>query len=274
MRRLVSYALVAVLALSGCTASASQSPKAKPRSATGAGAEAGGGRRGGKAEQPERAPVVMVLGDSYTAGIDATPPEATYAAETARRLGWQIIIAGHRGTGFVAPGRIGKSFSMLYEEELAWRPAPDMVMVVGGHNDWGHDPLLVAAYARELLTKIRTRWPDAAVVLTGPMWGGDPPPASLRVRDALKGVASELGLPFIDPLGERWITGGVRRKSGNARLYIRRDGIHPNPAGNRYFADRLVADLRRLGLDQPHPPRGRPAASPRDNERAGAYQGP
>jgi lysophospholipase L1-like esterase len=256
MRRLVSYALAAVLTLSGCTASASQSPKAEPRRTAGTAAAAGTGMQGEKPGRPEKAPVVMVLGDSYTAGIDATLPEDTYAAETARRLGWQIIIAGYRGTGFIAPGRIGKSFSMLYEEELAWRPAPDMVMVVGGHNDWRQDPLLVAAYARELLTKIRARWPDTTVVLTGPMWGGDPPPAGLRVRDALKGVASELGLTFIDPLGERWITGNIHRKSGNARLYIRGDGVHPNPAGNRYFADRLVADLRRLGLDQPHLPRG------------------
>jgi lysophospholipase L1-like esterase len=255
MRRLVPYALAAVLALSGCAASASPSPKAKAGRTTGVGADADGGGRAGKPGRPEGAPVVMVLGDSYTVGIKATPPEATYAAETARRLGWQIIIAGYAGTGFVAPGRVGKSFSMSYEEELAWRPAPDMVMVVGGHNDRGQDPLMVAAYARELLTKIRTRWPHTTVVLTGPMWGGDPPPAGLEIRDALKDVASELRLPFIDPLAERWITGDIHHQRGNAGLYIRADGIHPNPAGNRYFADRLVADLRRLGLDQPHLPR-------------------
>src|SRR5262245_37475607 len=87
---------------------------------------------------PSRIPVVVVLGDSYTTGAYDTEPESTYASETARLLGWQLIIAGHSGTGFVAPGRIGKTFSLLFDQQLSWRPAPDMLIVSGGHNDWPH----------------------------------------------------------------------------------------------------------------------------------------
>jgi lysophospholipase L1-like esterase len=239
MRRLVSYFLAGVLALSGCTASASDARTRPLRAAP-------------KTHRPAPAPVVMVLGDSYTAGIAATPPEETYAAETARTLGWQIIIAGYGGTGFATPGRVRKTFSTSYEEKLAWRPAPDMVMVAGGHNDWNQPPDLVAGTARQLLMKIRQRWPATELVVTGPMWGGDAPPRALRIRDALKGVAAELRLPFIDPIEERWVTGNRGRRTGTAKLYILADGIHPNPAGNRHFADRLITDLRRLGLDRPH----------------------
>ena len=152
MRRLISYAaLVATLALSGCAAAASQSPKGQLRTT------AQGSSDAEVTETPEparsaAAPVVMVLGDSYTAGIDGVPPESTYVAEAARKLGWQIIIAGYRGTGFVAKGHIGKAFSTLFDAELSWRPAPDMVMVSGGHNDWPYDPRLVAAAARSLIT--------------------------------------------------------------------------------------------------------------------------
>lgn len=256
MRRLVSYALVATLAVSGCSAAASQPPKGQARATKAQGAGEADTTATPEPQRAPAAPVVMVLGDSYTAGIDGTPPEATYVAEAARRLGWQIIISGYRGTGFVAKGRVGKAFATLYEAELAWRPTPDMVMVSGGHNDYSYDPRLVGAAARRLLTAVQQRWPDTQLILTGPMWGGDPTPAALRVRNALKQVATELGIPFIDPLAERWITGNVRRRTGTAARYIRPDGVHPNAAGNRYLAGRLVADLRRLGLDQPVLPVG------------------
>jgi lysophospholipase L1-like esterase len=256
MRRLVSYALVAILALSGCAAAASQSPKGQLRATQAPGSGDAEVTETPEPTRPAAAPVVMVLGDSYTAGIDGVPPESTYVAEAARTLGWQIVIAGYRGTGFVAKGRIGKTFSALYDAELSWRPAPDMVMVSGGHNDWPYDPRLVAAAAQGLLTTMQKRWPETQLVLTGPLWGGDPSPAALRVRDALKQVASAMGIPFIDPLRERWITGSLRHHTGTAAHYIRPDGVHPNAAGNRYLAGRLVADLRRLGLDRPVLPSG------------------
>src|SRR5262245_38208305 len=83
--------------------------------------------------QPPRAPVVMFLGDSYTTGRLGEIPERTYAAQTARALGWQVIIGGYRGTGFVARGHVGKAFGALFDEQLAWRPAPDLLIVSGGH---------------------------------------------------------------------------------------------------------------------------------------------
>jgi lysophospholipase L1-like esterase len=83
------------------------------------------------------------------------------------------------------------------------------------------------------------------------MWGGDPVPAVEVVRDALAGVAVERHIPFVDPLRERWITGDRRLGTGNAPAYILPDRVHPNPAGARYIASRLVADLRQLRLTTP-----------------------
>ncbi|WP_051713112.1 SGNH/GDSL hydrolase family protein [Spirillospora albida] len=210
-----------------------------------------GGRGTALAEPVHRAPVVFFLGDSYTMGIRGITPERAYAAEAARTLGWQIVLAGHAGTGFVGTGLTRRNFGMLFDEQLAWRPTPDMVVFSGGHNDVWYAPRLAGRNARTLLTRAHQRWPKAQLLLIGPMWGGDPGPKSLRVRDELRIVAAELGIPFIDPLAERWITGNVRKRTGNAVRYIRRDGTHPNPAGNRYIADRLVADLRDLGLARP-----------------------
>jgi lysophospholipase L1-like esterase len=239
VRRKISYGL-AVLALAGCSTSASKDPNTEV-AATPA------------ATQPVKAPVVMMLGDSYTAGIPGVPPESTYAGAIARKLGWQVIIAGHAGTGFVSKGSIGMNFGQLYNEQLSWRPAPDMVIVVGGHNDANQKKPLrgLSEAATKLLVDIQTRWPGVPLVLVGPMWGGDPIPKALLVRDALAQVAATQKVPFIDPLREMWITGDRTKHTGNANLYIRRDKTHPNAAGNSYFADRLILSLKPLGLDKP-----------------------
>lgn len=247
MRRLVIVALATVLVIGIGTVAAST-----PRGER--------GRSSADATGP-RAPVVFVLGDSYTMGIYRIKPEETYAADTARTLGWQIIFSGHSGIGFVETGRVGKTFTTFFDEQLAWRPEPDMVVVSGGHNDWKYPPEEVGEAALALLNSIKSRWPKAHLLLMGPLWGGDPPAKPLAIRDALKQSADALTVPFVDPLQEKWITGNVRRGQGNAAEYIRPDGIHPNPEGNAYIADRFVASLRSLGLD--HPQRGRRPTSKR-----------
>jgi lysophospholipase L1-like esterase len=202
--------------------------------------------------RPVRAPVVMFLGDSYTTGRLGQIPELTYAADTARTLRWQVIIGGYRGTGFVAEGPVHKNFHALFDEQLAWRPAPDLVIVSGGHNDRYRPPQPVAVAATALLTTIRRTWTGTRLLLIGPMWGdGRPTRAVVGVRDTLSEVAARQHVPFVDPLREQWITGDRRTGTGNAGLYILSDGVHPNSEGARYIAGRLVADLRRLGLASP-----------------------
>jgi lysophospholipase L1-like esterase len=193
----------------------------------------------------------MFLGDSYTTGHFGQIPETTYAADTARTLGWQVIIGGYRGTGFVAQGHIHKNFADLFAEQLAWRPEPDLVIVSGGHNDREHSPASVALAARKLLRTIRETWSGSRLLLVGPMWGGDPTQTVEGIRDALAGVASEQHIPFVDPLRERWITGDRVQGTGNAPNYILQDGIHPTTAGAHYIAGRFVADLRALKLAKP-----------------------
>lgn len=247
MPRLVSCALTALLLvpLTACSSEGGAASRGKAGDQSARNGQASGDR-------PAQAPVVFMLGDSYTVGIKSVPPEQTYAGETARRLGWQVVIAGQSGTGFVVRGKARRDFAMMYDAELAWRPTPDMVVISGGHNDKSAPPSAVAGAASQLLTRIRARWPQTHVVLVGPLWGGDPPPEALRTRDALRSVAGVLGLPFVDPLQERWITGHIARpKSGNAPIFILKDGTHPNPAGNRHIAERLMATLRVLGLDRP-----------------------
>ncbi|XRQ04129.1 SGNH/GDSL hydrolase family protein [Actinomadura welshii] len=237
--------LVAVLAATGCSPFGGSVHRSAAADAP--------GRAGGKDAAPERRDtpsVVMFLGDSYTVGDGRPRPETTYASATARLLGWQVVVGGRSGTGFVVKRR--DAFLGLFESQLGWRPAPDMLIVSGGHNDFRIPAPQVAAAAHLLLERARQRWPRTHIVLMGPIWGtGTPPQGAIAVRDALRNLAGQLGVPFVDPIGERWITGDPRTGAGNAPQYIKLDRTHPNDAGHRYLATRLVADLRRLGLDQP-----------------------
>ncbi|TDE28163.1 hypothetical protein E1295_42720, partial [Nonomuraea mesophila] len=52
-------------------------------------------------------PVVMFVGDSFTVGSGPVPRWETYAAQAARLLGWQPVIAGAGGTGYLSEGRVG-----------------------------------------------------------------------------------------------------------------------------------------------------------------------
>ncbi|MEV4257614.1 SGNH/GDSL hydrolase family protein [Spirillospora sp. NPDC049652] len=198
------------------------------------------------------APVVMFLGDSYTVGEKGVQPETTYAAATARLLGWQVIVGGRSGTGFVNPGAKNNPFGKLFEDQLGWRPAPALLIVSGGHNDAKFPPAQASDGALALLQKVRARWPRTRIVLVGPLWGSDHPSAgALAVRDGLRTVAGQFKVPFIDPLAERWITGDRDEGTGNAPRFVKPDRVHPTPDGHRYLATRLAEDLRKAGLAHP-----------------------
>ncbi|WP_106397328.1 SGNH/GDSL hydrolase family protein [Actinocorallia populi] len=239
MRRKLTCGLTALALLTGCSASPAAGPESPPATSS--------------TPQTQRAPVVMFLGDSYTAGTGKVSPERTYAGDLARKLGWQAIIGGWPGTGFLARGRVGKDFTRLFADQLAWRPAPDLVIVAGGHNDANRKHPLngLNDAVWQLVNGIKERWPGVPLVLVGPMWGGTPTKPALAVRDVMRTVAGQLQVPFVDPLAEKWITGDVSRGTGNADLYIRRDEVHPNETGNAYFADKMLAALTRLGMDKP-----------------------
>ncbi|TDC84151.1 SGNH/GDSL hydrolase family protein [Actinomadura sp. 7K507] len=235
--------LAAVLAATGCSPFEGSVHRSAAADSPG---------KGGEGEPRDTPSVVMFLGDSYTVGDGRVQPEATYASATARLLGWQVVVGGRAGSGFVVRGRGQQAFLALFESQLGWRPAPDMLIVSGGHNDWQIPPQQVAAAAHVLLERVRQRWPGTHIVLMGPIWGtGTPPQGAIAVRDALKNLTGQLGVPFVDPIGERWVTGNPLTGVGNAPQYIKKDRTHPNPVGHRYVATRLAGDLKRMGIAQP-----------------------
>ncbi|WP_162794609.1 SGNH/GDSL hydrolase family protein [Nonomuraea lactucae] len=181
---------------------------------------------------------MMVVGDSFTVGSGPVPRWRAYACEAARLMGWQPVVAGAGGTGFLNAGRAGRTFRQSFEAELAWRPAPDVLVVSGGHNDHRWPAAQVGQAAGELVRHARSRWPRTRIVLVGPIWLEDAPPKAHRIRDALGEAARREGVEFLDPMGQRWVT-------GSRSEVVLPDGVHPTPAGHARLARWLAAALRR-----------------------------
>jgi acyl-CoA thioesterase I len=183
-----------------------------------------------------RAPVMMFLGDSFTVGSGPVSPWRTYAAESARLLGWQPIIAGAGGTGYLNAGRVGRTFRRSFEAELAWRPAPDLLVISGGHNDHRWSAAEIARAASDLVAEVRARWPHTRIVMVGPIWLIDTPKKAYEVRDALAQAAGRAGVPFLDPMRQRWPS-----------EMILPDGVHPTFTGHERLAGWLAGALRHQG---------------------------
>jgi lysophospholipase L1-like esterase len=194
------------------------------------------------------APEAAILGDSYTAGANASPGRG-YAERLARAMNWRHAdIRGLPGAGYARPSVSGRHLLGVAKRVVHRRPA--VVVVVMGHNDWRVAPFVVEHDARRTLALLRRRLPGSRIVVVGPIWqSGDPAPRVVATRDAIRRAARRVGgVAWIDPLAERWFTGDKRRHTGNAAHYISADDNHPNDAGHAHIAKMLLRDLVALGI--------------------------
>ncbi|WP_158578459.1 SGNH/GDSL hydrolase family protein [Spongiactinospora rosea] len=208
-----------------------------------------------------RAPVVMAVGDSFTVGSGPVRSWNTYLAAAARQLGWQPVIAGAAGTGYLNRGKAGRNFLASFTEELSWRPAPDMLIVSGGHNDRRWAPARIEAACHRLLVTVKKQWPRTRVIVVGPIWMTAPPSWSKGVKNAVSSAARRAKAPFLDPLpelatmidqpGEPRAVDEVaehpQARSGGSELVLP-DGVHPTLLGHRRLGKWLVDALRAMPL--------------------------
>ncbi|MBI4912375.1 MAG: hypothetical protein HY823_06530 [Acidobacteria bacterium] len=161
---------------------------------------------------------------------------------------------------------------------------PDLVVLAFGTNEVGYYNIPGPAYAadyRELVRRIREALPRASILVMGPMDRGERRPEGgvgsmpnlLRIVEAQKRIAADLGLAFFDTFramgGEgaagRWYQASPRLMTG--------DFTHPTRAGADRIAALLVDALTRKyqawrGEVEPVPgreaprPTGPPPASP------------
>ncbi len=188
-------------------------------------------------------PRMLVFGDSWTYGSAASDPTLGYAYVLGRDLGWETVVDGVRGSGYLKPGIDGGSFG---ERIAALDPAlrPDLVIVEGSIND----RRLPAAGYREAVDAawddLAARFPQARVVILGPAPQVLPvEAATARIDDDLAALAAARGWWYISPIREAWITA-----DNYARVIDSSDlgRDHPSTEGHAYLAERVGEALTAL----------------------------
>lgn len=216
--RVALLALGAVL-LTACTAPAGPSP-------------APGGDLG-----PE-APLAAFYGDSYTLGTGATDPANRWSSIICADRGWREFNPSVNGLGFVNNRSAASDLPALIVEQR-----PDLVVVTMGLNDnfsYARGADRIRQAIDDDLDRLARELPDARIVVVEPFWYTDERPESVEliigwVRDAAERIGAD------------WVPGASRWLEGHPE-WMAADGLHPNDDGYAELAQRMDAELARLGL--------------------------
>lgn len=183
------------------------------------------------AEAPQTA---LFIGDSYTAG--AGGDGTRWTALASEQLGWVEVNEGRGGTGYVqsaGPEGCGLEYCPTYAEVIgAVETDPNVVVISGGRNDGA--PENYASSVVAVIEAAKSRWPEARIIVTSPLWDDDPTPDWFPATvDAVRSAAEATGVEFAD-LGQPL--------AGRADL-LSPDSIHPNPAGYEAITAAFVAAI-------------------------------
>lgn len=181
-------------------------------------------------------PRVLVFGDSWVYGSAAIEPTLGFAYVAGADLGWDVVVDGVRGSGYLKPGLDGPAYG---ERITALDPAldPDLVIIEGSINDRrlypdGYREAVTAAW-----DALAATYPDAAIVVLGPAPQVLPVQKSTaRIDRDLAELAGDRGWWYISPVTDGWIT------DANYATVIDTSEIgrnHPSTEGHAYLAERL-----------------------------------
>lgn len=173
----------------------------------------------------------VVLGDSFTAGRGNPGGTKTALALATASLEWETTVVAERGASYA------KGFFATQVARL--RVTPDVLVLQGGASDTTVSEADLTKAAKAVVQAAARRFPDATVVLVGPVAMEQPPDGQLlRVDRVLRAVAAATGAAFVDPIAAHWVTGA------NHGSYTSATGFYPNAAGHAYLATKLAPALR------------------------------
>jgi acyl-CoA thioesterase-1 len=185
-------------------------------------------------------PVIVVFGDSFTAGL-GIPHEAAFPAQLESWLHGQgsavrVVNAGKSGD---------TTANALPRLDKALAEQPDLVILELGANDAlrGIDPTLTRTNLATMITRIKDS--GAKVLLTGilapPNWGEE-------YRQAFDRIYPELARGFNVPLYPFFLQGVALDPQLNQP-----DGLHPNERGVTTIVNRIGPVVMRLFLSEAAP---------------------
>lgn len=184
-------------------------------------------------------PTVVIVGASFTAGVGPDQADGSWAALLARRLGWNAVVYGDPGAGYVRPGihREGPVAREISAVDLR-KLNPALVIVQAGHNDVGVPAALETLRVKQAIAQIRAAAPDAGIALIT-VFVGRLHHAALAQTDHTIVTAARAADPAViimDPLTGKWKFARIK------------DGLHPTAAGSQWIAGEVGQTLVSRGV--------------------------
>jgi lysophospholipase L1-like esterase len=201
---------------------------------------------------------MMIVGDSFTGTGGMSTLFQGFAQIVADLLGIRDVWNnGVGGTGYLATSGQTTFRQRLSDMVTA---APDVALIVGGHNDTAFAPGAVQTEVRTYLTAIRnqTALKTIPLIIAGVTGANIPLATTQPVEREIANAVSSMNdplilfLPDVTDLAGPYFTGtgntSATTGAGNCDVYISSDAVHPNDAGHAYLARCLADDIMRLVL--------------------------
>ena len=189
---------------------------------------------------PARGERVTFFGDSWTSGSSAAPGYG-YAHVTGAALGADTVVLGRVSTGYVNPGQTGAGTYLTRINNLPVDPATKLLVLQGGLNDSGQTEKGYFAAVEKTIAAAEVKFPNAEIVLLGPIPAKMESLPSLRKVDrALASATEDAGVHYISPIRDEWIT------SVNVADIINPQTLHPTTDGHAQLSQRLLSALHGL----------------------------
>lgn len=184
---------------------------------------------------------VLFLGDSYTEGYGTTNmAKDNFARTLARTRGWDAVVDGIGGTGFINGGPAGARDYRSRIENLSVERAlnPALVVIEGGLNDWESTTKALWEAVEGTVKLARLKWPEAQIVVIGPTAGSPENQSLTEGVGAVRNGANLAGVPFIDV--SKLVT------PVNDKALAFEDGYHLNTQGHAAMAALIDAEMAKL----------------------------
>lgn len=172
---------------------------------------------------------VVVIGDSWSAGLGLSDPSGSWPA----RLPGRVHVAGFSGSGFGAHASDCGAVSFADRAPAAVAAGADLVVVEGGLNDYDQPDADIRAGFTRLMRELAAAHVHHVAVV-GPATAPSRAAAVPHVDALLAALCAKRGVPYVRTTG--------------LRLPYLSDDLHLTPAGHQEFGDYVARQLGDLGL--------------------------
>ena len=186
---------------------------------------------------------IVVVGDSITAEYndDKGDDFQGWWSMVGRHFGAHVTTHAQTGSGYLRQGLECEGNRFIDRPEAFRGTAPSLFIVEGGRNDWASciegrhveaPSAEIAQAVNHYLDVLQANLPHSTrIVVLGPPWGTIDQLGRRKLTAIVYAAAEAHGVQYVSTIGTL-----------DRRDHVI-DGVHPNRAGSRALADRVIAAL-------------------------------